>query len=505
MTKKIGIAFFYHESHSFTPQLTEIEDFKKEAYLKGDEIIPHYQGTKTEVGGFIDALSEYEDLEIVPILCAAAIPSGVVSRACYDQIEKDMLESLDLDLDGLLLALHGAMVVEGIEDPEELLLSKISAKIGPETPIAVTLDLHANLSAGILDYTQLLFGFKTYPHIDMYERGIDAAEAMVDVLSNGTCYYANMIQMPMLLPSLNMTTTGEGPMAEMIELAAKHEEKPILNVSIFGGFPYADTQTNTASIIVVGTEIQKVHELLEDLADAYWSKRDQFIVDLPTVDQAFNLYETKNWQGPVVFADISDNPLSCGSGDTTQLIRKLIEKNLPDTLFGGIYDPESLQKCIEVGEGGSLELEIGGKVSPEFGQPVKVHAEVIKLTEGIFRNSGPMNHNLRVDLLGAAHIKVGQVDGVLIGRAMSANDPEMFRHLGIEPTEKKLLCMKVKNHFRAAFEPLVEEIIYVDAPGVATNNLTNLTYQRRDKSVWPFKKRMDWREYDDKKLKHTHY
>ena len=505
MKKKIGIAFFYHESHSFTPKLTKLEDFKNEAYLKSAEIIPHYQGTKTEVGGFIDALSEHSDVEIVPILCAAAIPSGVVSSEAYHQIEKDMLEQLNMKLDGLLLALHGAMVVEGIEDPEELLLSKISAQIGPDTPIAVTLDLHANMSAGILDYTQLLFGFKTYPHIDMYERGIDAANAMVDVLMNGRSYYANIIQLPMLLPSLNMTTTSQGPMTEMIELASSFEDETILNVSVFGGFPYSDTQTNTASITVVGSDIKKVHKVLETLADAYWAKRDQFIVDLPTVEEAFDLYDARKWHGPVVFADISDNPLSCGSGDTTQLINKLIEENRPDSLFGGIYDPESLEQCRQAGEGALIELEIGGKVSPEFGKPVKVKAEVVKMTDGIFRNSGPMNHHLRVDLLGAAHIKVGHVDGVLIGRAMSANDPEMFRHLGIEPREKKLLCMKVKNHFRAAFEPLVEKIIYVDAPGVATNNLENLRYQTRNTHVWPFKKLADWREYDDKKLEHTHY
>lgn len=501
MSKKIGIAFFYHESHSFTPELTTLDHFKKEAYLKSDAIISHYTNTKTEVGGFIDTLNKHPEVQIVPILCAAAIPSGVVSRETYDQIEADMLAELDTELDGLLLALHGAMVVEGIQDPEERLLSQISERIGPEIPIAVTLDLHANMSTGILDYTQLLFGFKTYPHIDMYERGIDAANAMLDVLISGVSYYANMIQLPMALPSLNMTTTENGPMTDMINLALQIEQRPdILNVSVFGGFPYSDTMTNTASITVVGTKINTVHEILEQLADAYWAKRDQFIVDLPTVEEAFKLYDTLECEGPIVFADISDNPLSCGSGDTTLLIRKLIEENRPDTLFGGIYDPESIETCIAVGEGKTVELEIGGKVSPEFGKPVSVEAEVIKITDGIFNNSGPMNHNLRVDLLAAVHIKVGNVDGVLIGRAMSANDPEMFRHLGIEPTEKKLLCMKVKNHFRAAFDPLVEKVIYVDAPGVATNDLTNLNYHTRDKSIWPFKKLVDRRDYDDKKI-----
>lgn len=500
--KNIGIAFFYHESHSFTPTLTTLKDFQNEAYLSGKEILRHYSGTKTEVGGFIDTLSQYENVNIVPILCASAVPSGEITYNTYEVIERNMIEKLKSQkLDGLLIALHGAMVVENIENPEEELLEQIKKTIGSNVPIAVTLDLHANNSKGLLQYTSLLFGFKTYPHVDMYERGIDAAHAICNVILYGKKYYANIIQLPMVLPSINMTTIDDGPMAEMIELAYKYEEKAeILNVSIFGGFPYADVQTNTASIIIVGTDQEVIDTLLESLADSFWGKRDDFIVDLPSVEEAFELYKNIREHKPVVIADISDNPLSCGSGDTTEVLKKLIEFDIPESLFGGIYDPESLRRCHEAGEGSYVTLELGGKVTPQFGKPIQVNAEVIKLSDGVFYNSGPFNHNLRVDLLAAAYIKIGQVEGVLIGRPMSANDPEMFRHLSIEPAEKKLLCLKVKNHFRAAFDPLISKIIYTDAPGVATNNLQYLEYKRRDKSIWPFLKKVEWRDYYDKTI-----
>ncbi|MFL6556155.1 MAG: M81 family metallopeptidase, partial [Bacillus sp. (in: firmicutes)] len=179
---RIGIAFFYHESHSFSPMKTEIEQFRNEGYFIGDEIYDAYIGTKTEVGGFLDVLKQEEDVEIVPLLCAAAVPSGVVSTEAYSIIEKQMLETIQQAgrLDGLLLALHGAMVVENLFDPEEHLLGKIRELIGPNVPIATTLDMHANLSEKMIDYTPLHFGFKTYPHIDMYEQGIHAAIALLN-------------------------------------------------------------------------------------------------------------------------------------------------------------------------------------------------------------------------------------------------------------------------------------------------------------------------------------
>lgn len=500
--KKIGIAFFYHESHSFTPNVTTLDDFRNEALLTGTSVMDHYTGTKTEVGGFIDALQQYEEVEIVPLLCASAVPSGEVTKETYKTIETKMLEQLTgKTLDGVLIALHGAMVVQGIEDPEVVLLEKIAEKIGHNIPIAVTLDLHANNSKDLLNYTSLLFGFKTYPHIDMYDRGVDAAHAICEVVLDGQQYIAQMLALPMVLPSINMTTIDDGPMKKMIELAAEYEGiTGIKNISIFGGFPYADTSTNTASIIIVGIDKQIIQETLITLADVYWEKRDDFLINLPTVEEAFEEFATMHEDKPVVIADISDNPLSCGSGDTTAVLERLLALDIPNALFGGIYDPETIKKCQDAGEGAIIDIVLGGKVTPEFGPPIRVRAEVLKLSDGVFYNSGPFNNGLRVDLLAAAHIRIGRVEGVLIGRPMSANDPEMFRHLGVEPTEKTLLCLKVKNHFRAAFEPLVSNIINVDAPGVATNNVHFLHYKKRDKNIWPYINQLDWRDYDDKKI-----
>jgi microcystin degradation protein MlrC len=484
---RIGIAFFYHESHSFTPVQTTLSDFKDEALLRGEELLEHYQNTKTELGGFIDKLSTYENIEIVPLLSASAIPSGVVTSEAYNEIEDMMLSEIRqaLPLDGMLLALHGAMVVENMDDPEETLLAQITKTIGESIPIATTLDMHANLGEKMVHYTPLHFGFKTYPHVDMYDQGVSAASALMDVIVDKKVYFAAFSKLPMLLPSLNMKT-DEGPMKKMMDYSMEYEaHEDIHNVSIFGGFPYADIQSGGASVLVIATKPDAAQSCCDELSKRYWALKDEFLMHLPTISQAIAVAETYEGNKPLVLADISDNPLSCGTGDTTGLLDALLQSNISNALFGCLYDPVSIEKCIQAGEGALVDLELGGKIVPYYGLPIKVTAKVMKIKNGIFYNSGPFNHNLKVDLKNSVHIQVNSIDIVLIGRAMSANDPEIFRHLDITIEDKKVLVLKVKNHFLAAFKPLIEETIYVDAPGVSTNNLTLLPYTNIPRPIWP--------------------
>ncbi|PWW29690.1 microcystin degradation protein MlrC [Cytobacillus oceanisediminis] len=488
-TYRIGIAFFYHESHSFSPLKTEISDFENEGYFKGKQIVKAYKGTKTEVGGFLDQLSKEKDIEIVPLLCAAATPSGIVSKEAYMMIEEDMLNSIQQasHLDGMLLALHGAMVVEDMFDPEEVLMGKIKSELSPGTPIATTLDMHANLSEKMMGYTPYHFGFKTYPHTDMYEQGINAARILAEHLRGDASYYSAFRKLPMMPPSINMRTE-EGPMKEMIDLAFKMESKEeIANVSVFGGFPYSDIPMAGASVHVIGRSKKAAEDTADFLAKQYWDIREEFIVKLPSAKEGLQLALSLNADKPIVLADISDNPLSCGSGDTTLLLREMIEANVPNSLFGALTDPQSIKACNKAGVNQMVQLNLGGKTSPEFGLPVPVMAKVIALSDGVFFNTGPMNEHLRVDVKGAAHIRVGEVDILLIGRPMSANDPQLFRHIGIEPKNKKILGLKAKNHFRAAFDPLVSKVIYVDAPGVSSNNLLNFNYRNIPENMWPLK------------------
>ncbi|WP_409298799.1 M81 family metallopeptidase [Peribacillus sp. SCS-26] len=484
---RIGIAFFYHESNSFAPYKTVLQDFYNEGYFKGNELLSAYEGTGTEAGGFIEILRKEEGVEMVPLLAAAAVPSGPVAEEAFQHIAAEMISCLQEAgrLDGLLIALHGAMAAEVTLDPEEVLLRKIRVCIGPQPVIAATLDMHANLSREMIKHTPYFFGFKTYPHTDMYQQGMNAAIRLLKVLRENRRAEAVFIKLPMMPPSINMKTS-EGPMHELMELASMMEaEGEAEIVSIFGGFPYSDVPCAGASIIAVDQQIEKANKAAQKAADRFWKLREQFIVELPGVEEGLNMALSIQDNKPVAVADISDNPLSCGSGDTTALLREMLCLNLERSLFGGLTDPVSIQKCRQAGEGAVVSLELGGKMLPQFGPPVPVTAKVIALSKGIFYNSGPFNHKLKVDLKGAAFIRAGNMDILLIGRPMSANDPEMFRHIGIEPSAYRIMVLKAKNHFLAAFGPIISTVIYVDAPGVAANDLSVLNYTNISKNLWP--------------------
>ncbi len=484
---RIGVAFFYHESHSFVKEKTTMEDFIREGFFAGQEILDVYTGTKTEVGGFIDELMGDERFIIIPLQCAAAIPSGVVAKETYQQLVSGLIKELRSagKLDGLLLALHGAMVAEGVINAEMSLIEEIRREIGRSVPLATTLDMHANISPLMTDWSPYHFGFKTYPHIDMYEQGRRAASAIMLHLSEEVRYEAACIKLPMLLPSVNMRTQ-EGPMQRMMTIAEQYEkEADILSVSVFGGFPYGDVADAGASVLVVAKTLERAQTVAKSISDYYWEIRHEFLVELPSISEGIKIIAQLEEKKPVVLADIADNPLSCGSGDTTLLIEAFLKAGLKDVLIGPIADTEALEICRQAGPGARVQLALGGKTYPEFGEPIDMEAEVLAISDGIFYNSGPFNHGLRVDANGAAFIRSKDTDFLVIGRPLSANDPQLFRHIGIEPKAYRYLVLKAKNHFRAAFDPLISKVVYVDAPGVATNKISHLPFRNIPRGLWP--------------------
>lgn len=485
---RIGIGFFYHESNTFSPVRTGLAEFQAEAYYVGAEILQNFQQTRTELGAFIEVL-EANGCDIVPLFCAAAIPAGSVTREAFEQIKADATAALATagELDGLLLALHGAMVVEDLVSPEYQMLMHIRSLIGLDVPIATTLDMHANITADMIEITPLHFGFQTYPHVDMYEQGVRAAHALLRVLRENTQYHASFVKLPLLLPSLNMRT-ADGPMKKVVDYAVQLESQAgVEAVSVFGGFLYADVPEAGACVLVVSEDKSLADTVANQTAKLLWESRQDFLLPLPDATTALEMASQAlaGGKGPIALADIADNPLSGGVGDTTSLLRELLKRDIPGSLFGALCDIESLRLCQEAGEGARLHLELGGKLAPEFGKPVSVEAEVLRLSSGQFVNKGPMNTGRKVDTLGAAHIRVGNTEILVIGRALTANDPELFRHIGIEPGDKRLLALKVKNHFRAAFDEIVEEVIYVDTPGVASNQIDSFRFERVPRPIWP--------------------
>jgi microcystin degradation protein MlrC len=484
---RIAYARLFHETHSFSPEKTTLKEFRERELHEGSDLLEHYRGSKTETGAFIDFI-EKNDFEAVPLIAGAANPSGLVSADAYAFFKERIVEGLQGirdEIDALFLSLHGAMIVEGVPDAEGDLLNAIREVI-PELPLAASMDLHANVSPDMVARTDMIAGYKTYPHVDQYETGRRALHMLHRHLNGERRFRNVLLKMPLLLPSMNMMTDA-GPMADLVNRGLELEQTEGIGcVSVFGGFPYSDLE-NAGFSVVVSVEEGREKEaarILDEMAKLSWEKRREFIVELPTAEEAIH-EALQEKEGVVALVDVSDNPGSGGFAETTILLETLLKTELPKTAFAFISDPEAVQHCIEAGVGEDVDLLVGGKISTLYGEPVRVRGRVKTISDGIYYNKGPWNTGIRVNFGRTVVLSIGTIDLLLSEGRQSPNDPEVFRRNGMEPTEYRILALKAKNHFRAGFKDIVTKVIPLDAPGVASLALGTFPYRNIPRPVFP--------------------
>lgn len=482
LTLRVAIARMSHETNTFSTVQTRLEDYDP---CYGDEVVDVYGGTKTEVGGFIDVLRGKEG-EIVPIMAASATPSGPINRRDFDFMAERIVDGIrgGGKLDGVLLSLHGAMVAEGVPEAEGTLLQRVRRLVGASLPVMCTLDLHAMVSALMVKHVDAVFGFDTNPHIDQYERGVEAAEAMVSTLEGSIHPVVALTKLPMMPPTINMRTT-EGPMVKLFEEATKMEARDdVVNVSVFGGFPYADVERVGSSVVVVtDNDATLAEKLSTELGGLCWRLRNEFLKDLVSVENAVERALHAE-EGPIILADVADNPGGGAPGDGTVILRALLEKGVKNVGVAVIKDPEAVERAIETGVRGTLRMTIGGKTDTFHGDPIEVQGIIRTLTDGVFMHKAA-RAGLMADVGRTAVLDVKGVEIILTEKSHAPNDPEVFRRNGMEPRDKKILVLKSRGHFRAAYEPFSKAVIEVDAPGLTSPNLKLFKYTRVPRPLWP--------------------
>ena len=489
--RRVAVGGFAHESNSFTGLPTTMVDFGEPSgeLVRGEEMLVAHDSINTVISGLLTGARNH-GFTPVPILNANTCPSGPVDQRTYETIRDELIDGIANQdgLSGILLALHGAMVADGYPDPEGDLLTRLRARVG-DTPIAIVLDMHANLTQTVVDNTDIFVGYKTYPHVDLADSGLKAAELFARVANGEVEIKRHLVWLPVLLPSMNMRThPHQGPMAYLQNLGADIcENSPdCLDVSIFGGFPYSDAPSTGASVVVsTNGDDDLAKGIANRLASELWSRKEEFWVSMISPEAAVDRAIAAD-KGPVVLVDASDNPGSGGSGDTTTLLRLLIEKRATNATVATIHDPDTVARAHDIGVGKRAEFEIGGKVNVEHGPPVKAEAYIRLLSDGRYVKTGPMGYGQQSTIGRAAVLEVDGVEVVVCESRTSVNDPEILRTLGIEPTRRKILAMKVKGHFRAAFQDLVAEIIDVDAPGASTFDVTLFDHQHVSRPIYPY-------------------
>lgn len=477
--RRLAIARLWYEANSFTPSHTGLEVFKAREWCSGDAARAFYAGTATEIGGALEAESDYPDWEFTYLHCASAPPGGLVEADAAAAISALILAGLaGGKWDAVYLSLHGAMAAVDDPVPELHLLQKVRAAIG-DTPLGASFDLHANLgreTIGLLDVTS---GFHTYPHVDMHLAARRTLDMLLAKAEGRSAPRIAMGKLPAILPSFNMRT-DDGPMAEMQRLADSwRRHSGILDVTVYGGFAYGDSPFAGPSVVAVAEgdaslAQQAVDALLPDLA----ARRDRFYVQLPSPAEGLQRALAAGGSGPAIVLDPADNPLSGGIGDTPALFRALLEIAAPArTVFGFFWDPPLVDACHRQGVGAVIRARLGGRVTADFGPPVEVEAKILKLTDGKFRNEGPYQHALPADVGRTALLEVRGIQVIVTESCQTPNDPAYFRLHGIDPETLDLLCVKAKNHFRAGFSGMARCLVDIDAPGPAAAGLSHYRFR----------------------------
>jgi microcystin degradation protein MlrC len=426
-------------------------------------------------------------MELVPLIWTFALPSGTVRHPAYEHLLGVFLESLRkaLPVDGVLLDLHGAMVTDSCEDVEGDLLGRVRDVVGPRVPVMATLDSHANITPAMARLAEALIGYDTYPHVDNFERGEEAARLMAAAVVGRIHPVVGFKQVPMLI-GLPKQCTLSGPMAEAFQLVHELERRPgILGITLSAGFPFADIYHAGASAAVMADgDVNLARGTAEEIFRYLWEHREAFRVALTPVREAI-AFALRSGRGPVVLADVSDNPGGGSPCDGTVMLKELVEMNVPSAVVAVIADPGAVRAAREAGAGHPATLTVGGKTDRRHGDPLTLKGMVRWVGVKQYQNKGPMMTGLTINMGPTAVFVVNNVEIILTENRIQPFDAEALRCLDIEPRERLLIGLKSAVHYRACYQEMASRIFEVETPGVTTPDLTKYPYRRVRRPIFP--------------------
>ena len=484
---RVGFAALFHETNTFAARPTDLEGFRTRGrWLEAEDLITSHAGTRT-VGGGMVAGADAHGLLLVPLMGAFATPSGLVTRSAFEAIRDRMTELLTDagDLDGLLLELHGALVVEDSDDPEAELLDTIRDVIGTR-PIALVTDMHANMTARRAGLVDVLVGYRTNPHVDTFESGHDAARHLARIMTEGIATTTVHGACPVIAPPIAQRTIDQ-PLVGLLNRARELERRHgFLDVTVHAGFSHADVPSAGMSFTVTALEpdADAARAAVEELVAQAWRGRSGLSVRLPDVGEALDaaVALARRTGRTVAVADTGDNINGGSPGDSTHLIAATLERGLHAAAT--LWDPEGVRIATEAGVGARLDLTLGAHSGALVGSPVSGHAEVRWTGDGTFTNLGPMAHGARVTMGPSAVVRIDAVDIVLQTLPVQPNDPQLFRSVDVEPRDHQLVILKGAAAIRAGWGPEVGGFVDAGTQGVTDCDLTRLRYQHL-RDVWP--------------------
>ena len=483
---RIAIAGFMHESNTFNPLKADRAAFQAQSLTFGAALLEEWREAHHEVGGFIEAVTAQGD-ELLPLLMAWATPSGPVADAVVDEVTAHLIGELQRRRpDGLLLALHGAMVAESHADGDGEVLSRLRQALGPDLPIVVTLDLHGNISERLLDHCTAAIAYRTCPHVDQRERGKQAVALLARIL-RGQVRPVQALAKPPVIVNIMVHDTSQEPLRSFMEEARTMEQKPgILAVSLLPGFAYADVPHMGPAIIVVADGDPALARIEADrLGKRLWDERDRLTARLPDAATAVAA-ALKADRLPVVLVDTGDNVGGGSAGDGTVILSEMLRQGAT----GGVvclYAPQEVQQCAATGVGNVVQLRLGGKVDRLHGEPVAVSGTIRLLHDGSYVEPEIRHGGKRTNHMGLT--AVVELPGNNLVVLNSLRHPPFslgqLTCLGIQPQKQRLLVVKAAIAYKAAYAPVAGTIIEVDTPGLTAVNPERIPYRYIRRPLYP--------------------
>ncbi|WP_162942097.1 M81 family metallopeptidase [Desertimonas flava] len=474
---RVAVVGLWHETNTYSPVVTDLTAFREFELLEGAAIAERHRGTRSVIGGFLDAAR----VDVEPVFSAGAWPSGPATRGTIDELFDRMTATLDRahrrqPFSGVLLNLHGAMVAEGCDDVEARTVELVRSTVG-DVPVAAVLDLHANPSAEFVGATDVVISYDTYPHVDMWERGAEAAGLLGDALG-GRDLVTVIAKVPLLTCPLAQATDAE-PMRGLVTRARDRAARVSgARVGITAGFPYSDVARAGISVLVVGDrgDANDLHAIASATADDVRSAADRFAIDRPAPADAV-ARALRADQRPVVLADVADNVGGGSPGDGTVLLSELLRQEAPDAVVT-IADPDVAAAAARTGPGGRITATLGGKSDRLHGDPVPIDAEILAVSDGRYTTRGSWMTGASFDMGTTVLLRVGGVRVIVCSRPTPPFHAEQFEVVGIAPRDLAVVVMKGAVAWRSAIEdPAL--VIEVDTPGACPIDLSRLPRRHR--------------------------
>lgn len=507
-TPRIALLGFSIECNRFAPVATEA-DFTGRTLIGGDAMVTEARAPAPrmlgEMPGFVAAMDAAGAWEPVPSMLAMAEPNGPVEQGFFDRLmaqwESDLRGSGRLD--GVYCVLHGAGLTTEDHDPEGTLLAMVRRVVGPDVPVVASYDLHANVSAANVDLVNAYIGYRTNPHLDMRERGEESA-AIMRRLIGGTKTWLFRIRLPIVPPTVTMLTGADAPnrpYGELIDLGQRRmREAPfagrVLNVSVMGGFAFADTPFNGLTVVVTATDAAAADGLAREIAEAGWARRNQFRPTLTSLDDA--VAHAKATENPaehaLAFADVADNPGGGGRGNTMWILEAFVQADIRDALVGVIHDPALAAEAHDLGVGASFTARFNRDLVDEFSKPFRAPATVIGLLDQPIQGRRGIYARNTLDTGPSAAIRIGGITVIVISNRFQCADPIFFEAFGLDIAAARVVVVKSRGHFRGGFDEFFrhQDVIEVDAPGLTSPILSRFPWQHMPRPVIPIDDVATW-------------